>query len=297
MRRNLGLAAWAMLFCAPLASCGGDDDAPTPPVAGAPSATPAPSPAPSPTLALPPAPYGLTASTPLNLVGWQQTSQSGGAQFALASDKAKLGWSSELKTYTIDLSDLAAGRLFYTFGATGNPNAFSIAQADGTTAKTYVSLYTKLKASGEIYWQTADGVQPFVFGHALFGLPVGVLPSSGRREFVTDTDPQSSIVVDFARAEVSGSVTAFNDGGGWDPEGPKERAIAEPAALLPDGSFVATLVVPGAPVTGELRGRLFGAAASELGVYWNAPARTGTDKSFAEWRAVMLYAACTSCPS
>lgn len=291
------MLAWTALLCAPLASCGGEDDGVPLPVAGGPPATPTPSPAPTSTMELPPPPFGLTASAGFNLVGWQQTSQPAGYQFALAADKAKLAWSAELKTYSVDLADLAAGRLFYTFGAAGNPASFSIARADGSTAKVYVSLYTRLASSGEIHWQTADGVQPFVFGHALFGLPVGALPVSGRREFVTDTDPQSSIVIDFANAEVSGFVTSFNDGGGWDPPGPKERAMIEPTILLPDGSFVAKLVIPGAPATGELRGRLFGTAGNELGVYWNGPARTGSDKSFAEWRAVMLYSACSSCPS
>lgn len=296
---RLGAAA----ACLALASCGGGGGS-SQPVAGGGSAVAAPTPSPTqaPPIIFPPAPFGLTASAQFALVGWQATSESpAGDSIALAQQKGKLAWSADLKTYVIELADLAAGRLFYTFppagGVGGNPAAFSIAQADGSKAKVSVSLHPKTAAAGEIYWQTPEGVKPFVYARAIFGLAPASLPASGRREFTTDTNPQSSIVVDFSTRKVSGSLTSFDDGGGWNPGGPKERATLEPADLLADGSFVATIVVPGAPRKGELRGQLFGPQSNELGVYWNAPARDGFDGTFRDWRMVMLYPLCASCPT
>jgi hypothetical protein len=220
--------------------------------------------------------------------------------FAPADQKASLAWSSSLKTYTIALTDLASGRVVYTFGAQGNPFAFSIIQNDGSTAKAYLTIQlvnAPARADvGEIYWQTADGISPGVSGRALFGLPLsGALPAGGRRTFITDTDPQSAIVFDFATRKVTGTLTSFDNGGAWNPPGPKEQATLEPADIQPDDSFVAVITVAGAPKKGELRGRLLGASGNALAVYWNAPARDGFDKTFGDLRTVMSYPVCSSC--
>lgn len=305
LRAIVNRRTFVAVACVMLGSCGGGDDGGNlPPLVAigppaGPGASPAPTPSPSNPQApsvLPPAPFGLTASADFPIVGWQQTSQEdAGALIALAEKKGVLAWSADLKTYTITLADLATGRLVYTFPG-NNPAAFSIIQADGSTAKVYVTIWLKTANTGEVYWQTADGVRPFVYAHAIFGMPfAGSLPTIGRRVFTTDTSPQSSIVFDFATRKVSGTVTSFNDGGGWYPEGPKEQATLEPADIQPDGSFVAAITIPGAPKTGELRGRLFGPAGTDLGVYWNAPARTGYADGFEDWRAVTVYPACSSC--
>ena len=112
---------------------------------------------------------------------------------------------------------------------------------------------------------------------------------------MTDTSPQSSLVVDFTTRKVSGTVTtAYTDA--WGPYNNKVRAVMDPADLQPDGSFAGVIAVPGAPRQGELRGRLFGPGANELGLYWNGPALDGYDSNgWTEWRAVMGYVACTSC--
>ena len=291
-------------LAAALVGCGGGGDgSPTggaAPVSVSPSApTPAPTPTPTPAASLlPPAPFGLTTSADFPIVGWQLTSQGLHAPplIALAEQKGTLAWSADLKTYTIALRDLGSGRLVYTFPG-NNPAAFSVVQADGSTAKAHVSLFLKSASIGEIFWQTAEGGSPFVSARALFGIPLaaGNLPTSGRRVFTTDTDPQSSMVFDFGTRTVSGTVTSFDDGGAWNPVGPKERATLEPADVQLDGSFVAVITVPGAPRQGELRGRLFGSAGTELGVYWNAPVRDGFDRMFRDWRSVMHYPVCSSC--
>jgi hypothetical protein len=281
-----------------LAGCGGGGGGGGSPPGGAAVAlapTPAPSSAPSPTPTpaaslLPPAPFGLTMSADFALVGWQETSNLPAPLVALAEHKGSLAWSASLKTYAVALSDLASGRLVYSFPG-NNPVAFSIVQADGSTAKTHVTVRPRTDAIGDLYWSTADGVSPGVYARALFGIPIaaGSLPSSGVRVFATDTAPQSALTFDFAARKVTGTITSFNDGGAWDPPGPKEQATLEPADLQPDGSFVAVIAVPGAPRKGELRGRLFGLSGNELGVYWNAPVRDGYDGAFGEWRTVMFY--------
>jgi hypothetical protein len=181
-----------------------------------------------------------------------------------------------------------------------NSLSFSIIQNDGSTAKAYVTISLSGGPAnadiGSIFWQTADGITPFVYGRALFGLPIAEpLPTSGRRTFVTDTEPMSAIVFDFATRKVSGTITSFNDGGSWDPAGPKEQATLEPAQIKADGSFVAVISVAGAPTKGELRGRLLGPLGKSLAVYWNAPARDGYEKVFGEWRTVMSYVECSTC--
>ncbi len=295
----------AILLCLALASCGGDEGGPPPVLGGTPSAAPTPSPTstagdPPATSNLPPAPFGLTTSAEFELVGWQQISQGPDAPYlvALAEDRGDLSWSAESKTYKIALADLDGGRLVYTFPPSGNNTAaFSIVKEDGTIAKVYVTIFVWSPNLGEVYWQTADGVTPFKYAHAFFGIRAtpASLPSSGKQIFRTDTDPESSIIFDFAARKVSGTVTSFNDGGGWDPAGPKEQATLEPADIQPDGSFVAVISVPGAPRKGELRGRLFGPSGAELAVYWNAPVRDGYDKTFGEWLAVMRYEVCQAC--
>jgi hypothetical protein len=249
---------------------------------------------------LPPAPFGLTASADFSLIGWQETSQKDAAPVvALAEQKGTLAWSANLKTYTLGLADLGSGRLVYTFPPSGNNlTAFSIVQADGSIARVYVTIIARTANVGEMFWQTAGGVTPFVYARAMFGIPIAVggLPTVGQRVFTTDTDPQSAIKIDFGTMKVSGTVTSFNDGGGWDPPGPKEQATIEPADIQPDGSFVAAMTIPGAPTKGELRGRLFGPAGTELVVYWNGPVRNGYDGAFGEWRTVITFPVCSSCP-
>ena len=76
----------------------------------------------------------------------------------------------------------------------------------------------------------------------------------------------SGIVVDFATRTVAGTFTTrFNNG--WDPVGAIARATLEPSEILPDGSFVAKAIVPGATTQGELRGRLVGQGGDALIVY------------------------------
>ena len=98
----------------------------------------------------------------------------------------------------------------------------------------------------------------------------------------------------FATRKVTGTVTSFHDGGGWDPAGPVELGTITPADINPDGTFVAQLTVPGAPHVGELRGQLFGASADELGLYWNAPVRNGYG-DWTAWLMVSNHPICTTC--
>lgn len=307
LRSSVNRPTLLALTCLALGSCGGDqNDSPPPPitvgdVANPPPPPPPPVPPPNDppaTNLLPPAPFGLTASTNFALVGWQQSSPNTDQPMVAvpAEQKGTLAWSADLKTYSMTLNDLASGRLVYTFPPSGNNLvAFSIIQADGTIARVYVTIILKTANVGELYWQSADGVTPFVYAHAMFGIPVsGSLPTVGRRVFTTDANPESSIVFDFTTGKVSGTVTSFNDGGSWDPSGPKEQATLEPADIRPDGSFIAAVTIPGAPRKGELRGRLFGAAGTELAIYWDAPSRDGYGE-FGDWRAVTNYHACSSC--
>lgn len=291
-----------------LAACGGGggsgSGSPSQPVAG-PAPTPAPTPSPSPTTdppatdRLPPAPFGLQASAAFALVGWQQIDTGGPGSFRLdqASERGTLAWSASEKTYLIGLADLGSGKLVYSFPPSGNNDvAFSIIQTNGSVARAYVTIFIRSANMGEIYWRTADGVQPFTYARAMFGIPVpaGGLPASGTKTFATGTSPQSSLVFDFASRKVSGTVTSFHDGGGWDPEGPIEKGTIAPTDIQPDGTFVAQLTVPGAPKTGELRGRLFGAAAGELGLYWNAPVRNGYG-DWTDWHMVSNHPVCAAC--
>lgn len=295
-----------------LSSCGGEDSSSPAPVAVAPSPTPTPSPSPTPsptpspvpppaTAELPPSPFGLTGNADFALLGWQYSSDGVGAEptYALASDRAALSWSAGLKTYRIDLADLASGKLVYTFGSARNALAYSIVQPDGSVALAYVTLAPKTASVAQMYWQVADLVQPFHYGVALYGIPVpsGALPSNGRRTFLTDitTSPQKSLIIDFVARTVSGSLATFHDGGGWDPEGPKETGTITASALLPDGSFVAELEIAGAPRKGELRGRLYGPAGSDLGLYWNGPVRDGYG-DWVDWRTTIILSECKSCP-
>ena len=245
---------------------------------------------------LPPPPFGLTTTAQFALTGWQESSTGPESAFSLAQDKAVFSWSSAQKTYTIDLLDQEDGNLVYAFP--GNLAAFSVIRADGTQAKVNVTLYPAYGDNvGKVYWHTADDVAPRIYAEAIFGLPVqpGGIPASGARVFVTDNSPQSSIVVDFAKRQVTGSLTtSYNDT--WGPYNVKDRATLDPAELSPDGTFVATIGVPDAPRQGKLYGRLFGAQGTSLGVYWDGPARGGYDDSgWTDWRAVMAYVACTSC--
>lgn len=277
-----------------LASCGGGGGSGPPgaPLGTGGGGTAAPAPAPSPS-ELPPAPFGIAANTPFALVGYQTIGQD--AVFAMA-DKGTLAWSADLKTYAMTLSDLGSGRLVYTFPG-NNPAAFSLIRADGTKADVYVTLIPRTQAIGEVYWQSADGIQPFVYAHGFFGVAPapGGLPAAGRRIFVTDTATQSALVFDFTARQVSGGLTMVRDNG-WDPAGPKETATLEPAALNPDGSFTARFTVAGTTIPGELRGRLMGAQGNELALYWNGPARLGyADSPFETYRTVMSYLVCTSC--
>ncbi|MBX7541591.1 hypothetical protein [Qipengyuania sphaerica] len=287
----------AALSVLALAACGGDDSpASAPPSSeGGGGNTPDP-PA---TANLPLAPFGLTQDMQFEMVGYQTVSRSDEPdQLALAGDKGSLEWSSSEKTYLISLADLGSGKLVYTFsGEDRNPSAFSIVQADGTTAGAYVTLLLDGESSRKIYWQSADGVTPFVYAEAIYGIPVpaGSLPDTGSRIFVTDTSPQAAIEVDFSTGKVSGSITSYFDGGGFYPPGPKETAILEPADILPDGTFVAKLTIEGAPSQGLLRGRLFGASANEIGVYFDAPVRWDQSGTWARWRTVLRYPVCATC--
>ena len=297
----------AVVLSLALASCGGEDNAAPLVNGGALGAAPTPTPSPSSTPGdppatsnLPPAPFGLTASTQFKLVGWQQISQGSDAPplIAPADSKGDLAWSAELKTYRITLADLDSGRLVYTFPPSGNNTAaFSIVKDDGKVARVYVTIFLRSSNLGEIYWQTASGITPHKYAHAYFGIPANPanLPLSGKRVFRTDTDPESAIVFDFGTGTVSGTVTSFDHGGGWNPEGPKEQATLEPTKIRPDGSFVAVISVPGAPRKGELRGALFGTSGTELAVYWNAPVRDGYSKAFGDWRDIMRYVVCEAC--
>lgn len=290
-----------------LASCGGEDSTGSPPAASAP--TPAPSPTPSPTPSapttpvpppatseLPPAPFGITGDTTFALLGWQNRSNGADAPptFNLAEEKGSLAWSTSLKTYRIDLADLASGKLVYTFGSSRNNLAFSIVRPDGSVALAYVSLIVRSANMGEIYWQTADLVQPFISAQALFGIPVpaGTLPTSGTRTFVTDPVVKSEIEVDFAARKIGGTLTTFYQDA-W-TEGPVETATLTPADIQPDGTFVAEIAIAGSDRKGELRGRLFGASASELGLFFSASLRDGYGGR-TEYQTVLRYDACTTC--
>lgn len=288
-----------------LAACGGGGSSSGPTAGPAPAPTPAPTPSPTSstdppaTNRLPPAPFGLQASANLAILGWQQISlgPSVGYRLEHAGDRGTLSWSSTEQTYLIDLADLGAGKLVYTFPPSGNNDvAFSIVQANGSVARAYVTIFLRTGNVGEIFWSTADGVEPYIYARSLFGVPVpaGGLPTSGIRTFTTGLSPQNSLVFDFATRKVSGTVTSFHDGGGWDPEGPIEIGTIAPTDIQPDGTFVAQLTVAGAPNPGELRGRLFGASAHELGLYWNAPVRNGYG-DWSEWRMVTNHAVCSVC--
>ena len=285
-----------------LSSCGGDgSSAPTPtptPVATTPGSGSGGSTTTDPpaTTNVPPAPFGLRASAAFAMLGWQHVSHEGlPAIYAQAADKASIEWSAPDATYRIALTDLGSGKLVYSFPPSGNnTSAFSIVQADGSIARAYVTLQPQYGYAGDLQWQSADGVAPFVQGRAIFGIPVpaGALPTSGIARFVTDPLPQTALTVDFATRKVTGALTTWYRGP-FD-EGALEIGTVESADLQPDGTFVAVLTIPGAPRAGELRGRLFGALADQLGVYWNGPVRLG-DGSWVEWRMVRVYDACTNC--
>jgi hypothetical protein len=147
---------------------------------------------------------------------------------------------------------------------------------------------------GEIYWRTADWLQPYYYAHALFGLPVppGGLPISGKRIFDTDNSQEHRIVFDFATRRVSGALaTMYQDS--WS-EGPPEVATLLPADIQPDGTFVAEVSITGSDRKGELRGRLFGVAANELGLFLNAPLRDGYGGR-SDFRTVIRFDACSGC--
>ena len=291
----LGAAAVAMT-----SACGGGGTTTSAAVGGGGAAGVGPgtgsAPSPAPPSELPPAPFGLTANTPFLVTGFHYVSvESQPAVFAAIEDKGSLAWSADLKTYAMT-TDLGSGRLAYTFPG-NNPLAFSLIRADGTKADVYVTVRLHTAAIGEVFWQSADGIKPFVYARGLFGIPPGAggIPASGRRVFVTDAASQSALVFDFSARQVSGNVVTVNDNG-WDPAGPKEVATLEPATLNADGSFVARFAVAGTAIPGELRGRLMGAEGNELAVYWNGPARLGyADSAFDPHRTVMYYAACSSC--
>ncbi|MGX7894300.1 hypothetical protein [Tsuneonella sp. HG222] len=154
---RLAIAGLAYLA---LGACGGDDGGGSP----SPSPTPTPSSGPPSVSNLAPAPFGITATTQLAVVGWQETHQTAAAPIvALASEKFSLGWSASEKTYTAALADFGSGRLVYTFPG-NNPAAFSLVDANGAKLPVYVSIFLQTSAMGKLNWQSADGITPFTRG-------------------------------------------------------------------------------------------------------------------------------------
>ncbi|ANY18568.1 hypothetical protein A6F68_00032 [Tsuneonella dongtanensis] len=294
--RTTGIAAVGIALCT-LAGCGGDSSAPTPTPVATSSGGTGTAGASQGSNTLPPAPFALQSSATFGLIGWQYiSSERAPTVFAQAGEKAGFEWSQPDKTYRINLVDLGSGRLVYTFGKQSNAAAFSIVLSDGSTVPASVTLFERVGSVGDLYWQSAEGAKPFVYGRAIFGLPVpaGRLPTTGGLDFVGPGGGRNVLRVDFANRTVIGQVTAYHDGGGFHAEGPLESGTIEPATLQPDGSFVAKLTVAGAPRTGELRGRLFGPNADQMGVYWNAPARL--DGDWTDWQQVRIYEGCPNCP-
>jgi hypothetical protein len=294
-------AGWAAIIAVALAvaGCGGGGGsggtgAPTGGSGGVPTGSSSPSPAPtsSITFGSPPAPFGLTSTTPFTIIGWQERS----GVVAPAGDRGQLTWSATLKTYTLKLADLDSGPLAYTFPPSNQALAFSVIKPDGAKGNVYVTLVPNGAALGQLFWQSADGVSPFVYAQAIFGIAAsaGALPSTGRKVFVTGDAPASQIVIDLATRKVSGTINEQFDNG-WDPEGPIEHATLVPTDLAADGSFVATFSVQGTSTTGQLRGQLMGASGDELAVYWNGPVRGPYGPVFEPWRDVASFTVCVGC--
>lgn len=287
----------AAVLAAGLTGCGGGSGSSGSSTGGSATVAPAPAPAPSPAPSFPPAPFGITATTPFVLVGWQEKTEPGKPdQVVQASERAALTWSATEKTYVIALADLDSGRLFYTF-PNGNQLAFSVLKSDGTTGIVNVSLFAQGAATGQVYWQTpsAAGTPAFVSGRAIFGVAAAPLPASGRRVFVTGATAANQLVVDLATRKVSGTLIVRYDNG-WDPAGPLEQVTLIDATLAPDGSFVAQGLVAGSPTPGEVRGQLLGPGGNDLALYWAGQVRGPYGGAFETWRDVSQLAACAGCP-
>lgn len=280
------LATTTLLAAVALVACGGGGDAAAPPpLQAASSSAPA---------VRPVAPFGLTSSQSFAVLGW--TVAPGALEWsAITADAATFSWSATLGTYQLQLKDVGAGNLVYTYPG-NNPVAFTLMYEDGSTAPLAVTVGGQIQTAGRPFWSPLSG-HSLSTGVAAFGMATAAsgMPASGTRNFVGNDSPEyaPTLDFDFDAGHLSGKVrVAWEDA--WGPY-PATTYDLSPASFdRTANTFSATFSVPGAPAPGSIRGMFMGPGAAEVAIAWQSPI---VDPYGGQWMTVrgIWLGNCTNC--